>query len=112
MRAWLHIFNTWNPDFHIDNHVSDGSDMQYDVTWDMARNQDIAEPARTWFNRAFHSRTRQAHGRRRSSGSPVRRPARSAERPRVLHGSVLAAPTRTYTPQCRIDRRCWWRLIA
>jgi len=53
MRAWLHVFNTWNPDFHIDNHVTDGSDMQYDVTWDMARNQDIAEPARTWVNRDF-----------------------------------------------------------
>ena len=53
MRAWLRIFNTWNPDFHIDNHVTDGSDMQYDVTWDMARNQDIAEPARTWVNQSF-----------------------------------------------------------
>jgi hypothetical protein len=53
MRAWLHIFTAWNPDFHIDNHVTDGSDMQYDVTWDMARNQDIAEPARTWVNRTF-----------------------------------------------------------
>src|SRR5450756_320892 len=48
MRAWLKIFNTWNPDFHIDNHVTDGSDFQYDVTWDMARNQDIAEPAGSW----------------------------------------------------------------
>ena len=53
MRAWLHIFNTWNPDFHIDNHVTDGSDMQYDVTWDMARNQDIAEPAGTWVREKF-----------------------------------------------------------
>ncbi len=44
MQAWLHIFNSWIPDFLIDNHVTDGSDMQYDVTWDMARNQDIAEP--------------------------------------------------------------------
>lgn len=48
MHAWLKIFNTWNPDFLIDNHVTDGSDMQYDVTWDMARNQDIAEPAGAW----------------------------------------------------------------
>jgi hypothetical protein len=48
MRAWLHIFNTWNPDFLIDNHVTDGADFQYDVTWDMARNQDIAEPAAAW----------------------------------------------------------------
>jgi hypothetical protein len=48
MRIWLKLFNTWMPDFHIDNHVTDGSDMQYDVTWDMARNQDIAEPAGAW----------------------------------------------------------------
>jgi len=53
MRAWLHFFNTWNPDFHIDNHVTDGSDMQYDVTWDMARNQDIAEPAGAWVREKF-----------------------------------------------------------
>src|ERR1022692_2886103 len=53
MRAWLPIFNTWNPDFHIDNHVTDGSDMQYDVTWDMARNQDLAEPAGAWVRERF-----------------------------------------------------------
>jgi murein tripeptide amidase MpaA len=48
MKAWLRIFNAWTPDFLIDNHVTDGSDMQYDVTWGMARNQDIAEPAGAW----------------------------------------------------------------
>ena len=48
MQAWLRVFNSWMPDFLIDNHVTDGSDMQYDVTWDMARNQDIAEPAGAW----------------------------------------------------------------
>src|SRR3984957_15314948 len=48
MRAWLKLFNAWMPDFLIDNHVTDGSDMQYDVTWDMARNQDLAEPAGAW----------------------------------------------------------------
>jgi hypothetical protein len=53
MRAWLHVFNTWNPDFLIDNHVTDGSDMQYDVTWDMARNQDIAEPAGAWVRDSY-----------------------------------------------------------
>ncbi|MGA2196084.1 MAG: M14 family zinc carboxypeptidase, partial [Bryobacteraceae bacterium] len=53
MRAWLHIFTTWNPDFLIDNHVTDGSDMQYDVTWDMARNQDLAEPACAWVRDKF-----------------------------------------------------------
>jgi hypothetical protein len=53
MRAWLRLFNTWMPDFLIDNHVTDGSDMQYDVTWDMARNQDIAEPAGAWVREKF-----------------------------------------------------------
>jgi hypothetical protein len=53
MRAWLHLFNAWNPDFHIDNHVTDGADFQYDVTWDMARNQDLADPARAWVNDKF-----------------------------------------------------------
>jgi len=53
MKAWLRIFNSWMPDFLIDNHVTDGSDMQYDVTWDMARNQDIAEPAGAWVREKY-----------------------------------------------------------
>ena len=53
MRIWLRLFNSWMPDFHIDNHVTDGSDMQYDVTWDMARNQDLAEPAGAWVRDRF-----------------------------------------------------------
>ena len=53
MRAWLRLYNAWMPDFMFDNHVTDGSDMQYDVTWDMARNQDIAEPVRTWINQRY-----------------------------------------------------------
>ncbi|SFS06776.1 Zinc carboxypeptidase [Granulicella pectinivorans] len=53
MRAWLRLYNAWLPDFMFDNHVTDGADYQYDVTWDMARNQDIAEPVRTWVNQTF-----------------------------------------------------------
>jgi hypothetical protein len=53
MHAWLRLFNAWNPDFLIDNHVTDGSDMQYDVTWDMARNQDLADPAGAWVRQKF-----------------------------------------------------------
>ena len=53
MRAWLKLYNTWLPDFMFDNHVTDGADYQYDVTWDMARNQDIAEPVRSWVTEKF-----------------------------------------------------------
>jgi hypothetical protein len=34
MRAWLRLWNEWRPDFHFDNHVSDGGDWQYDVMFD------------------------------------------------------------------------------
>ena len=53
MHAWLRLYNAWMPDFHIDNHVTDGADFQYDVTWDMARNQDLAEPAAAWVREKF-----------------------------------------------------------
>ena len=53
MRAWLKLYNAWLPDFMFDNHVTDGADYQYDVTWDMARNQDIAEPVRSWVTDKF-----------------------------------------------------------
>jgi murein tripeptide amidase MpaA len=53
MRAWLRLFHAWSPDFLIDNHVTDGADFQYDVTWDMARNQDLGEPAAAWVRERF-----------------------------------------------------------
>ena len=53
MKAWLRLYNAWLPDFMFDNHVTDGADYQYDVTWDMARNQDIAEPVRNWVRKQF-----------------------------------------------------------
>lgn len=32
-RAWLTLWNTWNPDLLIDIHTTDGADYQYDLTW-------------------------------------------------------------------------------
>jgi len=32
-RAWLSLFNKWQPDFFIDCHVTDGADYQYVVTY-------------------------------------------------------------------------------
>ncbi len=49
MQAWLRLFTAWQPDFMFDNHVTDGADYQYDLTYDIAH-QDIAAPARAWVN--------------------------------------------------------------
>lgn len=53
MKGWLKLYQDWLPDFMFDNHVTDGADYQYDVTWDMAHHADIGEPAGAWVNSRF-----------------------------------------------------------
>jgi len=52
-RAFLKLYNTWLPDFMFDNHVTDGADYQYDVTWDMTHHDDIGPGSRDWVNSRF-----------------------------------------------------------
>ncbi len=35
-RAWLKLWTRWLPDFFVDDHVTDGADYQYDVTFDLS----------------------------------------------------------------------------
>ena len=35
-RAWLRLWNRWLPDFFVDDHVTDGADYQYDVTYSLS----------------------------------------------------------------------------
>jgi murein tripeptide amidase MpaA len=53
MRGWLSLYHAWMPDFMFDNHVTDGADYQYDVTWDMAHHEDIGEPTSAWVNQRY-----------------------------------------------------------
>jgi murein tripeptide amidase MpaA len=53
MKAWLKLYHSWMPDFMFDNHVTDGADYQYDVTWDMAHHGEMGEPSRAWVNDRF-----------------------------------------------------------
>jgi hypothetical protein len=53
MRAFLKLYNDWLPDFMFDNHVTDGADFQYDVTWDMTQHEDIGPGSRAWVNTRF-----------------------------------------------------------
>lgn len=54
MRAWLGVFTSWLPDFLIDNHVTDGSDHQYDVTYAIHTQQDLASAPRQWVNTKYY----------------------------------------------------------
>lgn len=48
MRNWLKMFNAWNPDLLIDNHVTDGSDLQYDITIDLHDGADLHPAVAKW----------------------------------------------------------------
>ena len=52
-RAFLRLYNDWLPDFMFDNHVTDGADYQYDVTWDMTQHEDIGPGSRQWVTSRF-----------------------------------------------------------
>lgn len=53
MRAWLSVYTKWLPDLLIDNHVTDGSDNQYDVTIATHTEQDIAPPVGQWVKSTY-----------------------------------------------------------
>jgi hypothetical protein len=52
-RAWLEMFNRWLPDFFIDNHVTDGADYQYAVTYSIEHYDNVASPVRNWVEENF-----------------------------------------------------------
>lgn len=48
MRAFLQLYNRWLPDFAVDNHVTNGADHQYVLTYGISKNQDVPESLRQW----------------------------------------------------------------
>ena len=47
-RAFLRLFHRWLPDFFIDNHVTDGADFQYDVTFQLDATPDVHPETARW----------------------------------------------------------------
>jgi hypothetical protein len=53
MKAWLRMYTSWLPDFLIDNHVTDGSDLQYDVTIALHTEVDLWESTANWVRASY-----------------------------------------------------------
>ena len=47
-RAFLKMFHRWLPDFFVDDHVTDGADFQYDVTFEIDHGPDVYPPTARW----------------------------------------------------------------
>ncbi|HTP54918.1 MAG TPA: M14 family zinc carboxypeptidase [Thermoplasmata archaeon] len=47
-RAFLRLVRRWEPDFFVDNHVTDGADFQYDVTFGIDATPDVYPGTARW----------------------------------------------------------------
>lgn len=47
-RAWLALWNVWNPDLFIDCHVTDGADYRYNITYHFEHHDGIAPSVLAW----------------------------------------------------------------
>lgn len=53
MQAMLLLVSTWNPDFIIDTHTTDGADYQYSVTYQVERFANIYNKTADWLSNKF-----------------------------------------------------------
>ena len=52
-RAFLKLWNEWQPDFFFDLHVTDGADFQYNVTYEYAHFGEVSPFVKDWMNQYF-----------------------------------------------------------
>jgi hypothetical protein len=50
-KAMASLVATWNPHLHVDNHVTNGSDHAWVLTWLVAEAPQLAEPVASWIDR-------------------------------------------------------------
>jgi hypothetical protein len=55
-RAWLKLWNEWNPDLFVDCHVTDGADFRYNVTYQYEHHENVPAAVLTWEQAAFDKR--------------------------------------------------------
>jgi hypothetical protein len=53
LRAWVALWNRWDPAFFIDNHVTDGADFQYAITYTITRHPNSDRDVAAWGNQVF-----------------------------------------------------------
>ena len=52
-RAFLALYTKWQPDFYFDNHVTDGADYQYDITYSVPHGPDVNPPLAAWVTKSL-----------------------------------------------------------
>ncbi|MGB8509235.1 MAG: M14 family metallopeptidase [Pyrinomonadaceae bacterium] len=55
-RAWLKLWNEWQPDLFIDCHVTDGADFRYNLTYQFEQHENVSASVAEWSREAFDKR--------------------------------------------------------
>jgi hypothetical protein len=55
-RAWLSLWNHWNPDLFVDCHVTDGADYQYNITYQHEHHAGVAPSVLAWEEKVIDGR--------------------------------------------------------
>ncbi|MER3426537.1 MAG: peptidase M14 [Pyrinomonas sp.] len=55
-RAWLRLWNQWQPDLFIDCHTTDGADFRYNVTYQFEQHENAPPATRRWMQEVFERR--------------------------------------------------------
>jgi len=53
MQAWLKLWQSWNPDFFVDIHVTDGADYQYVMTYGLETHGNMDQGLTDWTEKNF-----------------------------------------------------------
>jgi murein tripeptide amidase MpaA len=56
MRAMVRALDEWDPDLYFDIHVTDGADVQYDITWTATGEHGLSPEANRWIDRVMNAR--------------------------------------------------------
>ncbi len=53
MKAWLKLFNTWQPDVFVDCHATNGADYQYTITYAVEKDKNVHPILGEWVKKSF-----------------------------------------------------------
>ena len=53
IRAWLRLFNQWQPHLFVDTHTTDGQDFQYDINYNIDVHPDFGGEISKWAQNTF-----------------------------------------------------------
>lgn len=55
-RAWLRLWNEWQPDLFLDCHVTDGADFRYTITYQFEQHQNVRPAVARWSREGFEGK--------------------------------------------------------